>query len=260
MFCIKIIGSYQSAVLQVPERAREECSVSAKRKQSGEPTGSAAKGKKGANLSLQQRLVKALAHPLRVTILDYMNGGEWSPRELERETGQGLSQVSYHVKVLLDYELIELTRTEPRRGAVEHFYRAIERAFVPAGMTNNIPKSAQRIIGDGIVGKIDKDVAASLKSGKFYARNDWHTSWTPVPLDSKGCEDAEELADEFVERYLKLEAETTNRQAEAENPEELIWTSAALLIFGSELGEKEKAATRKGKTSRKKPSKRKKRG
>jgi DNA-binding transcriptional ArsR family regulator len=228
--------------------------VAANKRKNGEPAGGAAKGKKEAKLSLEQRLVKALAHPLRVEILDYMNGGEWSPRELERETGVGLSQVSYHVKVLFDFKLIELTKAEPRRGAVEHFYRAVERAFVPAGMTNDIPKSAQGIIGNGIVGKIDEDVGASLKSGKFYTRDDWHASWTPIPLDNQGCEDAEKLADEFVERFLKLEAESANRQAEAENPEELIWISAGLLIFGSELGEKEKAQTRKKQGKRKKRS------
>ena len=77
--------------------------------------------------------MKALSHPLRVVILDYMNERDWSPREIEKETGVGLSQVSYHVKVLKDFEMIELTKTAPRRGAVEHYYRAVERAFVSSG-------------------------------------------------------------------------------------------------------------------------------
>jgi DNA-binding transcriptional ArsR family regulator len=224
-----------------PERS---ANVATRKKPSGGPVDRTPKQKKEKKLSLEQRLVKALTHPLRVTILDYMNEGEWSPRELERELGEGLSQISYHVTVLKDFKLIEMTRTAPRRGAVEHYYRAIERAFVPSGMTNDIPKSAQRIIGDGILGKIDKDVGASLKSGKFYARDDWHTSWTPIPLDNKGREGAEKLADEFVERYLNLGAESTNRQAESEDGGELIWTTAAVLVFGSELGEKEKAPAR----------------
>jgi hypothetical protein len=32
--------------------------------------------------------------------------------------------VAYHVKVLKDYDVIETTRIEPRRGAIEHFFRA----------------------------------------------------------------------------------------------------------------------------------------
>lgn len=183
--------------------------------------------------------MKALAHPLRVVILDLLNKAEMSPRKLEMELGEGLSQVSYHVKVLFDFELIEMTRTEPRRGAVEHYYRATERAFVRSGMAKDIPKSAQSIIGNGIVGKIDRDVDASLKSGEFYARDDWHASWTPVDLDGQGREDAEKAADEFIEKILKIAGESANRQVESEDGGEHIWTSASVLIFGSEFAEKE---------------------
>ncbi len=35
-----------------------------------------------------------------------------------------LGNVSYHVRALLDDGLVELVRTEQRRGALAHFYRA----------------------------------------------------------------------------------------------------------------------------------------
>jgi DNA-binding transcriptional ArsR family regulator len=196
-------------------------------------------------LSFEQRLLKALSHPLRVELLDRMNESEWSPRALSDELNEGLSQVSYHVKVLKDFKLIELTRTEPRRGAIEHFYRAVERAFVPSGMAQHIPKSAQQIIGSAIIEKIDRDVAASLKSGKFYAREDWHASWTPLPLDDLGRAKAERLADEFVERFIELGAEAANRAAESGDDSGLIWTSAAVLVYGSEEGHKGQAPGRR---------------
>jgi len=224
--------------------------VAARKKPSAGPSNGTAKKEK--KLSLDQRLMKALSHPLRVVILDLLNNGEWSPRELERELGEGLSQISYHVKVLKDFELIEMTRTAPRRGAVEHYYRAVERAFLPSGMAKDIPKSAQQIIGEGILGKIDKDVGASLKSGKFYARDDWHTSWTPADLDNRGCEDAEKLADKFIEEFLKIAVESAQRRAVSEDGSEHIWTSAAVLVFGSEQAEKEKAPARKKSCKRKK--------
>lgn len=174
-----------------------------------------------------------------------MNDREWSPHELSEELVDGLSQISYHVKVLRDFELIEMTRTEPRRGAVEHYYRAVERAFIPSAMTKHIPKSGQRIIGDDTLEEIDKDVAASLKSGKFYARDDWHASWTPADLDDQGCRDAEKLADQFIEDFLAIEAESANRRAASEDGGEHIAISAAVLVFGSERGEKKKAPSRK---------------
>lgn len=195
-------------------------------------------------LSLEQRIHKALSHPLRVQILDLLNAGEWSPRELERELDENLGQISYHVKVLRDFELIEMTRTRPARGAVEHFYRALVRAYLPAGMAKDMPKSAQRVVGNRILGKIDNDVASALKSGSFYARDDWHTSWTPTDLDDQGRRDAERLTDKYLEDLMEIEAESANRRAASEEDDEHIGTTVAVLIFGSDLAERETAQLR----------------
>jgi predicted transcriptional regulator len=165
-----------------------------------------------------------------------MNAGEWSPNELKKALNEGLSQVSYHVKVLKDFGMIELTRTEPRRGAVEHFYKATQRAFVPSGVASDIPKVAQRIIGNGILENIERDVADSLKGGTFYERDDWHVGWLPVDLDEQGCEDAEKLADKFIDDFLKLESESVSRRAKSKDDSESHWVSAVLLVFGSKDG------------------------
>jgi predicted transcriptional regulator len=73
----------------------------------------AAKGKNRIDM------VKALSHELRVEILTILNERVASPNELAKELGEGLSQVSYHVKVLRDYGTITLVKTVPRRGAVD---------------------------------------------------------------------------------------------------------------------------------------------
>lgn len=216
--------------------------MSAKKKSNRESVEGVSK-KKG--LSLNQRLIKAMAHPLRVQILAYMNDREWSPNELSEELVEGLSQVSYHVKVLRDFEMIEMTKTEPRRGAVEHYYRAMARAIIPLSMAKAIPKSGRRIMIGDVLGEINQDVNASLKSGRFDKRDDYHVSRTPVDLDGQGCEDAHDLADEFVERMLKIEAESAKRRIESKGDPEHIALSAALVVFGSEQGEKEKAPSRK---------------
>ncbi len=211
--------------------------MAAKQKRSGPADGAPKKKKaKEKKLTLQVRLIKALAHPMRVAILDLMNAKEWSPNELKTTLDEGLSQVSYHIKVLKDLEMIELTRTEPRRGAVEHFYRAVERAFVPSDIASDIPKVAQRIIGDGILENIARDVSASLESGRFYERDDWHVGWLPVDLDDQGCQDAEKLADKFIEDFLELETESANRRAKGSGDGDHILTSAVLLVFGSKDG------------------------
>jgi len=221
----------------------------AKKKPNGKPKKQGEAEKKP--LTLNQKLIKALAHPLRVEALALMNDREWSPNELSEELNKGLSQVSYHVKVLRDFECIELTKTEPRRGAVEHYYRAIKRAYIPSAMVKHIPKSGQRDIANDILREIDKDVAASVKSGRFYERDDTHASWTPADLDGEGCIEASELADEFTERFLAIDGKCSNRRAKGEGDGLHIAISAALMVFGSERGEKKKAPSRKPRKKRK---------
>lgn len=191
-------------------------------------------------LSLNQRLIKALAHPLRVKLLAYLNDREWSPNELSEELNEGLSQVSYHIKVLKDLEMIEMTKAEPRRGAVEHYYRAIERAYIPRWMARLLPRSGNEIIGSDILRAIEVDLIASVKSGKFYEREDTHASYTPVTLDGIGCEEADEVAIKAIKEILEIHAKSANRRAKGEGEGEYIPVSAGFLIFGSVLDEKKR--------------------
>lgn len=224
--------------------------MSAKKKPGGRQADGASK--KGKKLTLKQRLIKAMAHPLRVRILAYMNDRAWSPNELSNELAEGLSQISYHVKVLKDFELIEMTKTEPRRGAVEHYYRAIERVFMPSSITKQFPTSAQRGMFMDTMEDTNKDVVASLKSGRFDRRSDYHVSYTPADLDGMACAEAEKLADEFVERFIQLGADSAVRRTNSEGDGEHIPTSASVLVFGSEQAEKEKSPSRKPRRAKKK--------
>lgn len=67
---------------------------------------------------------KALASPARIQALEHlMQAGEpVSPKALATLTGESLGRMSYHVRILVSCEMVELAHTRPRRGAVEHFY------------------------------------------------------------------------------------------------------------------------------------------
>jgi DNA-binding transcriptional ArsR family regulator len=70
--------------------------------------------------------MKALSNEDRVEVFAVLCERVASPKEISAELNAGLSQVSYHVKVLRECKLIALDHKVPRRGAVEHFYRAVE--------------------------------------------------------------------------------------------------------------------------------------
>src|SRR6187455_1494830 len=73
-----------------------------------------------------ERLARATAHPLRVSVLEILgiDGGRvLSPSDLSRELQIPLSNTNYHVTELAKAGLIELVRERQVRGATEHFYR-----------------------------------------------------------------------------------------------------------------------------------------
>lgn len=78
----------------------------------------------------QDDLLRALKHELRREILRLMHasGEPLGPAQIERtlKLGAGpkdqLTGVSYHVRILRDFKIVSLDRTEPARGATEHLY------------------------------------------------------------------------------------------------------------------------------------------
>ena len=178
---------------------------------------------------VDQRLIKALAHPLREDILAILNERVASPNELAKGLGEGLSQVSYHVKVLKDCECLELVKTEPRRGAVEHYYRATARAFLSDRDWERLPDAARAGLSVGLLQGIVDDAMAALRAGTFEARGDRHLSWTPLIVDEEGWQDLVALLAETLEGVLDIQAKSAGRLAETDEG-----ISAAVTIMGYE--------------------------
>jgi DNA-binding transcriptional ArsR family regulator len=169
----------------------------------------------------EQRLFKALSHPLRFQALMILNERVASPNELSKELGEGLSQVSYHVKVLLESDCIELVKTEPRRGAVEHYYRATSRAFFDDREWAKLPASIKPGFSASLLQTIMDDAAAALKAESFDARNERHLSWTPLKVDEQGWRDLGGLLAETLDRVLEIQAESGRRMAKAKDGESI---------------------------------------
>jgi DNA-binding transcriptional ArsR family regulator len=65
--------------------------------------------------------LSGISHPTRiraVVLLEFERG----PKELAALLDEPLGVVSYHVRMLTQYGLVELSRTEPKRGALAHYY------------------------------------------------------------------------------------------------------------------------------------------
>jgi DNA-binding transcriptional ArsR family regulator len=165
---------------------------------------------------ITQQLAKALAHPLRVRILTSLHKGISSPNQLSQELGEPLGNVSYHVKTLLEYDCVELVKTEPRRGAVEHFYRATERAFFSDADWAKIPASARKGISGVILEAIGTDSTKALMAGSIDAHTDSHLSRTPLIVDKQGWDEITAMLSETLNRAIEIQEEAASRLAEGD--------------------------------------------
>ena len=163
---------------------------------------------------ITQQLAKALAHPLRVRILSSLHKGISSPNQLAQELEEPLGNVSYHVKTLLEYDCVELVKTEPRRGAVEHFYRATERAFFSDADWKKIPASARKGINGVALETIGQEATAAMVAGTIDARTDSHVSQTALLLDAKGWKKLTALLTDTLNQAIEIQAESATRLAE----------------------------------------------
>jgi DNA-binding transcriptional ArsR family regulator len=178
---------------------------------------------------ITQQLAKALAHPLRMQILTSLHRGISSPNQLSQELGEPLGNVSYHVKTLLEFDCIELVKTEPRRGAVEHFYRATERAFLSDEDWAKIPASTRKGISGVILESIGDDATRALVSGTLENRTNSHISRTPLILDDQGFDDLSALLADVLERANTIQDEATERLTKEKS--ESVSTMMAILHF-----------------------------
>lgn len=187
---------------------------------------------------ITQQLAKALAHPLRVRILTELHKGISSPNQLSQTLGEPLGNVSYHVKTLLEYDCVELVKTEPRRGAVEHFYRATERPFLNDAEWAKLPASARKGISGAIVESIGEDVTAAMMAGTIEKRTDPHLSRTPLLLDEQAWGDLNTLVSETLNRAMEIGEEAASRLADSKS--EPISTTLGILHFETPAPEEKK--------------------
>jgi DNA-binding transcriptional ArsR family regulator len=135
---------------------------------------------------LDASVLKALGHPLRMRVLTFITEqGEASPVEMSRAFDERLATVSHHTRVLRDLGYLELSRTQARRGALEHYYRATAAPFLDDEHWELLPIPARRRVAAQLFRLVFRDAAASGQSGGFDAPSA-HIARRVLALDERG--------------------------------------------------------------------------
>lgn len=158
----------------------------------------------------EARIAKALAHPLRARILQRLGERVASPGDLALELGAPLGVVSYHVRMLRDYDCVELVRTEPRRGALQHFYRATARPTLDEDQWRTLPSSLRRELSSETLADVVDDVRAAAEAGTL-DDPDVIVTRTPLELDERAFKKLNRLLARTLEQAHQIAAESAER-------------------------------------------------
>jgi DNA-binding transcriptional ArsR family regulator len=178
---------------------------------------------------IDPRLVKAMGHPVRNDALSILNERIASPNEISKELGESVGHVSYHIKVLKECECIELVDTAPRRGAMEHYYRATSRAFLTDDEWSRLPKSIRPGMSASLLQTVMTDASEALQSGSLDRREDRHMSWTPMIVDELGWQGIADSLAGALERVMEIQSESAERLAKVD--EEGVPVTVTMLAF-----------------------------
>jgi DNA-binding transcriptional ArsR family regulator len=176
------------------------------------------------------RLVKGMAHPLRIHILNALQDRVASPSEIAEELEAPLGNVSYHVRFLARVGLIELAGTKPRRGAVEHYYRAVGRPQISRKAWKQVPQVVKDALIGSTLDEIGEMVAAAAQTGGF-DRNHAHVSRKAYSLDQQGFDELSEAVIELQACADRIERESASRLADSEKDEDELGAGVVMMLF-----------------------------
>jgi len=158
-----------------------------------------------------EQLVKGLGHPVRVECLTILTKRVASPRQLSELLAHDLSNISYHVRTLDELGLIELVKEESIRGAVAHFYKAVERPLLSNVEWEALSPEVRKAISAYGWDILIKDASEAIEKGTFDSRSDRHLTRTTLLLDSEGFARLSFLMDELLQAVLSEQAASAER-------------------------------------------------
>jgi DNA-binding transcriptional ArsR family regulator len=161
--------------------------------------------------TIDPNLVRAVAHPLRVQILEALQGTTASPVDLARKLKESLGNVSYHANALLEIDCIELVSTQPKRGTIQHFYTARPRSFIGHQDWRRVPLSVRAgVTGEALRTFVEK-AGAALDADTIDRREDTTLNWMPMTVDDQGWREIAEILGRALRELMEVGASSRER-------------------------------------------------
>jgi DNA-binding transcriptional ArsR family regulator len=156
-------------------------------------------------------MVKALAHPTRVDILNILAEGPSSPSRIAKQLDNvSLNLTSHHIKVLKELSCVELEEEVRHGGRTEHIYRLAKLPLFTTEEWEHVePEDGQPITLE-ILRVVSEEVRAALLNGGFDGA-DRHLSRTPLAVDQEGWGEVVEILDRALYDLLDVGKRSAER-------------------------------------------------
>jgi DNA-binding transcriptional ArsR family regulator len=156
------------------------------------------------------RYVKALAHPLRIRILAMLADRNASPVQLAAKLDATLGTVAYHVRTLHSLGLVELVDTRQRRGATEHYYRALEHPRFPDDAWGGLAPVAKQRMLNAMLQQLGQQVTGAAAAGGF-DRSEAHMTRSVMQLDERGLKQLAAATRKWLREAERIEEAAATR-------------------------------------------------
>ena len=183
---------------------------------------------------LDQQMVRALANPLRVEILRQLEEGPSGPKRLADRMGEKLGIVSYHMKVLLDFDCIELVETIPRRGAIEHIYSLKPNGALGSRTWKAVPPALRTRYAGTALAEFTTRAVKALEAGTAESREGSGVTWLPLNVDEQGWEELRGVLGNVEKRFRAVADKSAERM---EGPRDGLPVIVAVAAFENPSGE-----------------------
>jgi DNA-binding transcriptional ArsR family regulator len=153
---------------------------------------------------LRARLLAALLHPLRRSILGALSVRTASAREIAAETGCSPESIGHQLRRLRREGLIQLEASRRRRGVAENYYRATLEPIIDDDDFEALSLEQRRQFSVELIKSLYVDINRALKEGTFDSRSDSCAGHIRLTLDESGWRELAEIHRETLEEVIVL--------------------------------------------------------
>jgi len=181
--------------------------------------------------TLEERLARAASHPLRAKLLAMLNTNPASPSELEQALKDvPLSNISYHVRVLFELNVIEIVDKQQIRGATKTIYVGTTKMQLDDDAWKELSAATKDGISVEAVGEVLERASCAIKGGTFDKRDNRHVITAIPDLDEQGWEEVAQTIADAYERVNDIAATAVNREPD---PTKRFRATVSLLSYES---------------------------